>query len=141
LRFTSRASASQPGKGKIWFGLDDVPVSSIKGNITSLELQRQRDAKGRFLPASGSRGATFTPASSALHPVTYLNSFSATLRGKSSVWIREGNGHVNEARVPVYAPMVAAIDRSVFPDTSDMLMSYFTKDLKGRVAGNAKGRS
>jgi hypothetical protein len=45
LRFTSRASSSQPGKGKIWFGLDDVPVSSIKGNITSLELQRQRDAK------------------------------------------------------------------------------------------------
>lgn len=134
---TKKVSGNQPGTGKVWFGLNDMPISTLKGRIRNPRpFRRQRDAKGRFITAKGARGATFTPKSSHLAPVTFLNSFGATVRGKRSIWIREDNGHVTEARVAVYNPMISAVQSDLFSHASETLMDYFTKDLRGRVAGN-----
>ncbi|HEY2454139.1 MAG TPA: hypothetical protein VGI71_16230 [Scandinavium sp.] len=133
---TKKVSGNQPGTGKVWFGLNDMPVSTLKGRIKNPRIRRQRDAKGRFITAKGSRGATFTPKSPHLNAVTFLNSFGATVRGKRSIWIRQDNGHVAEARIAVYNPMVAAVQSDLFGHAGETLMDYFTKDLRGRVAGN-----
>lgn len=134
---TKRVSGNQPGTGKVWFGLNDMPVSTLKGSIKQpRKLRRQRDEKGRFITAKGSRGATFTPKSPHLSATSFMNSFGATVRGKRSIWIRQTNGHVAEARMAVYNPMIASIESGYFDNASEMLMDYFTKDLRGRVAGN-----
>ncbi|QKN80790.1 hypothetical protein [Scandinavium goeteborgense] len=137
-RFTKKVSGNQPGSGKIWFGLSDMPVSSLKGRIKSprVPLERQRDSKGRFLPYRGSRGATFIPRSPNIKPESFINSFAATLRNTRSIWIRTEKGHVTEARVPVNTPVLSAIDSDLFAHAGDTLMERFTKDLRGRVAGN-----
>ncbi|MEZ2603165.1 hypothetical protein [Kluyvera intermedia] len=138
---TKKVSGNQPGTGKVWFGLNDMPVSTLKGSIKQpRKIRRQRDDKGRFITAKGARGATFAPKSPQLTPVTFLNSFRGTVRGKRSIWIRQENGHVTEARVAVYNPMVSAVKSDLFNHASETLMDYFAKDLRGRVAGNVHGR-
>lgn len=135
--FVSKASRDKPGSGKIWFGLNDMPVSTLKGTMRNpRKIKRQRDEKGRFVKAKGARGATFTPKSSALAPASFPNSFVATVGGKRSIYIRQDNGFVTEARAPVYDPMVRAIGNDLFPQAGEMLLDYFTKDIHGRVAGN-----
>jgi hypothetical protein len=128
------------GTGRIWFGLNDLPVSALKGtmkNPRGLRPQnRKRDVLGRFLPAKGGRGATFTPAgTSALAAKTFADSFVANIRNKRSIWIRNGSGRVNEARMAIHAQMNSAIEKNEFGGAADMLMDYFEKDLAGRVRG------
>lgn len=141
--FTERAAGGQkPGTGKIWFGLNDMAVSDLKGgmrNPHSLSPKnRKRDEKGRFLPVRGARGATFTPRGQGLHPTTFINSFAGTVRGKKSIWIRSENGHVHEAMLPIYHSMIAGIQGDIFSGAGEMLMTYYEQDLRGRVAGGVR---
>lgn len=133
---------SDPGAGKIWFGLNDVQVSGLKGRMKSPKgiaiADRKRDARGRFEKESGSRGATFTPANKNLHPTTFLNSFVGTVRGRKSIWIRGSSGrHVNEAKLPVYKPMLAGV-QVISTEAGELLMKYYEQDLRARVAGGVK---
>lgn len=135
------SASRKPGTGRIWFGLNDLPISSVKGSMKNPRgirpQNRKRDALGRFLPAKGSRGATFTPAgSSALSTTTFENSFVASIKGKRSIWIRNSSGHVHEARTAISDPMNSEIGNGLFDGASAMLMDYFEKDLAGRVRGN-----
>ncbi|EIZ8584072.1 hypothetical protein MQY53_001597 [Salmonella enterica subsp. enterica] len=130
-----------PGTGKIWFGLDDVQVSGLKGRMKyppGIPLEdRKRDSRGRFVRENGPRGATFIPASKNLHPTTFLNSFVGTVRRRESIWIRSGCGHVNEARLPIYKPMLSGVE-AISEEAGKMLMKYYEQDLRGRVAGGVK---
>lgn len=130
-----------PGTGKIWFGLDDVQVSGLKGRmkypIGIPIADRERDSRGRFVKENGSRGGTFIPASRNLCPTTFLNSFVGTVRDKKSIWIRSSSGHVNEAKMPVYKPMISCIE-GLSVEAGLLLMKYYEQDLRGRVAGGVK---
>ncbi|MEB5748663.1 hypothetical protein MXF13_02010 [Leclercia adecarboxylata] len=141
--FTERAAGNEkPGTGKIWFGLNDMSVSELKGGMRNPRglspKKRKRDDKGRFMPVRGARGATFTPRGQGLHPTTFINSFAGTVRGKKSIWIRSQNGHVHEAMLPIYHPMIAGIRGDIFSGAGEMLMTYYKQDLSGRVAGGVK---
>lgn len=140
--FTERAAGNQAGAGKIWFGLNDMAVSDLKGGIRNprglTPKNRRRDQRGRFLPARGSRGATFTPRGQALHPTTFINSFAGTVRGKKSIWIRSENGHVHEAMLPIYNSMIPGIRGDIFSEAGHILMTYYEQDLRGRIAGGVK---
>lgn len=142
------ASSSSTGTARIWFGLNDVPVSKVRGTMKNPRgvrpQNRKRDALGRFVRMKGARGATFTPKSPNLVAVTFLNSFVATRQKKRTIWVRNSSGYFHEARIAIYQPMVDAIDQDIFDHAGDMLMEAYKKDLAGRVKGNvhlnSKGR-
>lgn len=134
------SAGKNAGTGRIWMGLDDMPVSSLRGRAKAPRgirpQDRKRDVLGRFLPAKGGHDATFTPAAAGLHTTTFTNSFLATVKGKRSIWIRNGKGHIHEARIAVHEQMNDAIQKTVFANTTELLMANFEKDLAGRVRGN-----
>ncbi len=137
-------SSRAAGSGKVWFGLNDMPVSTLKGSIKSPRgprpQNRKRDALGRFLPMKGSQGATFTPSdASDLRAETFADSFVASLKGKRTIWVRNGAGHVHEARMAINNQMNDAIEKKLSEGASAMLMEYFEKDLAGRVLGGVYG--
>lgn len=142
--FTVLASkdGAKPGSGKVWFGLNDMPVGDLKGRIRSQRKikteDRKRDSRGRFIEEKGSRGATFIPAASGLNATTYLNSFAGTVRGKKSIWIRSGNGHVHEAMLPIHHQLMDKVGDEIGSEAGEMLMKYYEQDLRGRVAGGIK---
>lgn len=137
-------SSRAAGTGKIWFGLNDMPVSGLRGSMKNPRgprpQNRKRDVLGRFLAEKGSQGATFTPSGgSDLHAETFADSFVASLKGKRSIWIRNGAGHVHEARMAIHDQMNNAIEKQVFGGATAMMMDYFEKDLAGRVRGQVNG--
>lgn len=139
--FAENGGKEWMGVGKIWFGLDDVQVSGLKGRMKyppGIPIEdRERDSRGRFVKENGSRGGTFIPASKNLHPTTFLNSFVGTVRGRESIWIRSSSGHVNEAKLPIYKPMLSGIE-VISAEAGELLMKYYEQDLRGRVAGGVK---
>lgn len=143
---TKMTTANKDGGGKIWFGLNDVPVSQLKGRMQApRKVARKRDEKGRLVKTKrGARGATFTPKSSSLNSVSFPDSFIGVIKKKKTIWVRGNGRSVSEAVVPVYDAMISAIGKGIFPQAGAMLLDYFSKDIRGRVAGgvnlNSKGR-
>lgn len=134
--FVSKMAKGKSGGGKIWFGLNDVPVSFLKGTMKGpRKIKRRRDERGRFIKAKGARGATFTPKGMGLYPTSFPDSFVATIKNKRSIWVRNSSGFINEARMSIAEPMTSAIGSGIFPDAGNILLDYFMKDLRGRVAG------
>lgn len=141
-------SSQAPGTGRIWFGLNDVPVSSLRGKMKSKRgirpQDRKRDALGRFLPARGGHDATFTPASPELQAEAFKNSFIGVVKGKRSIWVRTDRGHVHEAKISIHSSVTREIGDSMSDKANAMLMDFFEKDLTGRIRGsvhlNSKGK-
>ncbi|ECG8590761.1 hypothetical protein FNI11_13615 [Salmonella enterica subsp. salamae] len=137
--FVSKGKGEKPGGGKIWFGLDSLPVSSLRGKIKPQSRRKpKRGSDGRFIKGRGAAGASFTPQAADIPPLSFPNSFVAKRDGRRTIWVRNTDGRVNEARVPIYEPMLGQIDSDVFVGAGDMLLDYFSKDLRGRVAGGIK---
>jgi hypothetical protein len=134
------SSGQAPGGGRIWFGLDDMPVSTLRGKMKSKRgirpQDRKRDVLGRFLPARGGHNATFTPASPELQVETFNNSFLGVVKGRRSIWVRTTRGHVHEAKIAIYRSMTREIGESLSDKANAMLMDFFEKDLAGRIRGN-----
>ncbi|NEG58190.1 hypothetical protein [Pantoea agglomerans] len=129
-------TAVAPGQGRLWFGLNPMPVSALRGRMDAPEQpERQRDARGRFVRMNGARGATFTPASPQLATLSFPDSFIGIVRGRESIWQRDGRGFVREATVPVYGPVRRAISDDLFSEMNDELLRRFEQDMKGRIAG------
>lgn len=130
------------GTLKIWFGLNAAPVSELKGKMQNppgmKPKSRKRDERGRFLAGNGARGATFTPKGKGLHPTSFRKSFVGTARGKKSIWIRSSSGYVNEAKLPIYHPMLRGIEGDLYDDANELIMKEFEQDLRGRMKMNIK---
>lgn len=132
-------TAVKPGEGKLWFGLNALPVSALKGQMKAPPApERQRDARGRFIRVTGVRGATFTPASSELATLSFPASFIGIVRGRESIWQRDGRGFVHEATVPVYGPVRRVISDDLYGEMNSELLRRFEQDLRGRIAGGVK---
>ncbi|EMO5715830.1 hypothetical protein RVW00_000765 [Enterobacter bugandensis] len=129
-------SGKLPASGKLWFGLSGMPVSLIDGDITQpAERERERDNRGRFVRGRGDRGVTFTPASSALSPVTFLDAFYGVFRGQEKLYERiPGSQHLREARLPIADEVMSKIDRGIFRKANTILMFHFQKELEGLIA-------
>jgi hypothetical protein len=134
------SDSARAGSARIWFGLNDVPVSAVRGTMKQPRgirpQNRKRDVLGRFVKMKGARGATFTPKSPELAAVTYLNSFVANLRNKRTIWVRNSSGYIHEARIAINDPVNDAINEALFGNVTEILMEAFEKDLAGRVRGN-----
>lgn len=145
-RLTRMTKGNKDGGGKIWFGLNDVPVSQIKGRTQApRKVKRKRDKRGRMVKSRrGARGVTFTPKASALNSLSFPNSFVGVIKKKETIWVRGQGRSVSEAVIPVYDAMISAIGKGIFPQAGEMLLDYFSKDIRGRVAGgvhlNNKGK-
>lgn len=125
-----------PRTGKIWFGLDDMPVSALEGTITSPpERERERDSLGRFARERSPQGATFTPRSSSLSPVSFPEAFMATFRGKESLYERiPGNRYLREVKVPIMDVALKDIETDIFRQANTLLMAFFKKELERLMA-------
>lgn len=133
---TKNGKAPKPGGGKIWFGLDSLPVSSLKGKFKAQGRRKpRRGNNGQFIKAKGGRGATFIPASEHLGATSFPDSFVGRIKGKRSIWIRDSAGFIKEARMPIFEAMISQIDVDVFSVAGETLLDYFSKDLRDRVAG------
>lgn len=126
-----------PRAGKIWFGLDGMPVSSIEGEIFNRagpELRRQRDSKGRFIRGRGPEGAFFSPRSSQLETMSFPDAFVATFRGKESIFERiPGKSHLREVRVPIRDEALNDINTGIFRQANTILMAIFKKELDALI--------
>ena len=132
----SKAKGEHPGGGRIWFGLDSIPVSKLRGKIKAQGKRKpRRGDDGRFIKGRGERGASFTPSASDLAPVSFPHSFVAKRFGRRTIWVRNSAGHITEARVPIFEPMKSEIETRVFPHAGELLLNYFAKGLRDRVAG------
>lgn len=132
-------TAVKPGEGKLWLGLNALPVSALKGRMTAPPPQtRRRDARGRFVRVSGSRGATFTPSSAQIATLSFPDSFIGIVRGRESIWQRNGRGFVHEATVPIYGPVRRAVSDDLYKEMNAELMRRFEQDMRGRIAGGIR---
>ncbi|ELY4662256.1 hypothetical protein SMZ96_000871 [Cronobacter muytjensii] len=133
-------TATRPGTGKLWFGLNAISVSMLKGRIIAPEArERQRDPRGRFIPVGGARGVTFAPAATSLPTLSFPDSFVGIVNGRRSIWQRNRSNHfVKEAAVPVYGPANRAIRADLYQEMNDDLLKRFEQDLRGRIAGGVK---
>ncbi|MGB0468569.1 MAG: hypothetical protein ACPGF7_13705 [Pontibacterium sp.] len=102
---------------KLWFGLNDLPVSALKGRMSS----------------SGN-DATFAAASSGVGTQRFTGGFVGNVRGRKSIYSRIGKERfpVKEAAVSI-KHLQEAIEDDVFDQLPDIFMKYLESDLKGRV--------
>lgn len=117
------------GEYKFWFGLNDVPISALKGSVKKLGTRRNR------------LGGQFSPKSSLLHAQKYHEkAFVARVNGKRSVFIRRGKKRfpVDEGKVPIAEEISDHIDDEIFWDMNEIFMHHFEVDLKGRVKMGSK---
>ncbi|AYN30002.1 hypothetical protein D8682_25300 [Buttiauxella sp. 3AFRM03] len=141
---TSGGNSRMPGHGKIWLGLNDMPVSAIKGTMKNPSggkaKNRKRDERGRFISGRGSRGATFNPKSSGLNTTSYPGGFVTTFRGKRSIYFRtEGKPFLSEAKIHISDPVKEEIPSDIFAGANELLMEIFNKELKGLVKRGYNG--
>lgn len=117
----------QSGKGldelKLWFGLNDLPASSLKGR------SRRKGSKKK------PNGAVFIPASPLLKPVHAEKGFVAKIKGPRSVFTRNGKERWDISEVMVnIEPVQEAIEDDIFVQLPQIFLKHFETDLRGRVA-------
>lgn len=125
FRFYSfKKNKNEFGEYKFWFGLNDIPISALKGSVRKLGTRKKP------------LGGQFTPKSSMLTTQKYHEkAFVARVNGKRSVFIRKGKRRfpVDEGAVPIVEEMKDHIDDEIFWDMHEIFIHHFEIDLKGRV--------
>lgn len=104
---------------KLWYGLNDVAISRLKGRV------RQQ------YPA----GSVFRSKQLGRH--AFFDGFVANLYQKRSIFARKGESRfpVAEGKVPVSDDLHVQLEDEVLDSLPDVFMRHFKTDLKGRVAG------
>ncbi|CAG9000661.1 MAG: hypothetical protein CENE_02661 [Candidatus Celerinatantimonas neptuna] len=109
---------------KLWFGLNDMPVSQLKGTIRRLGSRKNPD------------GAQFTPSAQELSARTFRDSFIAKLGSRRSVYHRKGRKRfpVSEDVIAISDALHVRIEDDIFDQLPKIFLHHYTTDLKGRVA-------
>lgn len=102
------------GELKLWYGLNDIGVSKLKGR-----------------PYQTRRGAAF--ASKRLGISQFENAFVGRVYGRRSVFKRQGRS-VSEGKVNISDRLQVELEDEVFDDVPDVFLRHFETDLRGRVA-------
>lgn len=122
--YAFKANKNEIGEYKFWFGLNDVPISALRGSTRKLGTKKNP------------LGGQFTPKSSYLLTQQYHEkAFVGRVNGKRSVFIRRGKKRfpVDEGKVPITQEISDHIDDEIFWDMNAIFMHHFEVDLKGRV--------
>lgn len=108
LRVRMHKSGGEVG---VWIGLNDLPVSALKG--------RMREYSG---------GATFRSKE-------LPDAFVATHKGKRSIYRRKGKRRfpIIEQTYPIKDQMDVVLEDEVFPDAIEIFMRNFASDLRART--------
>lgn len=122
-QFKVKQSGKNLDELRLWFGLNDLPASALKGR------SRRKGSKKK------PNGAMFIPASPALKPVHEDKGFVAKVKGPRSVFTRNGKERwkISEAKVNIQ-PIQEEIEDDIFVLLPDIFLKHFETDLRGRVA-------
>lgn len=109
-----RKGSLQKGDGVgLWYGLNDLPVSSFKGR-----------------PRQLADGASFNGK-------TFDGAFVARsrIKGKQTIFKRDGKErlHITEQSMPIEDKAIVFIEDQVFDKVETIFWQHFTRDLKARV--------
>ena len=107
---------------RLWFGLNDVRLSDLKGRIARIGSKKKP------------KGAKFTPAGSG-DVTTYDDAFVAKVRGRRSIWARKGKRRypIGEKKVAINDRTQVLIEDEVFSQLPEVYLKHFETDLKGRI--------
>lgn len=108
---------------KLWYGLNDLAVSALKGRMTRLGTKKEP------------KGAVFKPAASHLGLHEFTNGFIARIKKKRSIFIRTTADRypVREATIPINDALHKKIDDEIYSQSADIFMKHFITDLRGRI--------
>ncbi|WP_125782849.1 hypothetical protein [Pseudoalteromonas rubra] len=122
--FGIRKAGQGMGELKLWFGLNDISLSALKGRYSRIGTR------------SNPAGAAFT--SGALGRQDHHDGFIARVNNRRSIYGRKGRSRwpVREKKAAIYDSLHAEIEDDIFAELPEVFMQHFTTDLKGRVAAN-----
>ncbi|EGR0659828.1 phage tail protein [Vibrio cholerae] len=110
---------------KLWFGLNDLKVSDIRGRIARIGSKKNP------------KGARFTPLGN-IAKKEYDKAFVANVRGKRSIYQRASRKRhsIFEQKIPISNDLQIMIEDEVFKMLPEIYMHHFEVDLKGRTKMN-----
>ncbi|WP_305817542.1 hypothetical protein [Photobacterium leiognathi] len=122
--YLKRPKGYELGEIKFWFGLNDMPISKVKGRV-----KRQGSRKRP-------QGAIFTPSSRHLSTVNEPTGFIASIGGGRSIFRRKGTARfpLIESTIEISEAMNEAIEDQIFDQIPAIFMHHYEVDLKGRIA-------
>lgn len=117
-----KSAYGKAGEGvTLWYGLNDLPVSSFKGR-----------------PRSTATGASF-------NGTDFEGAFvgRSKVKGKRTIFKRQGAArlHISEQQLPIEDKAIVFIEDQVFSQVEDIFWKNFTRDLAARVKYQFKERS
>lgn len=122
FRLKSTSKQRKLDELKLWFGMNDIPVSKLKGRMKPIGSKKNP------------QGAMFNP-SGKVGTQSYDQGFIAKAYGRRSIFTRstESRYPIKEARVSVADDLQDTIEDEIFSELSTVFMKHFETDLKGRV--------
>ncbi|EPZ5431763.1 phage tail protein [Vibrio parahaemolyticus] len=123
-KFRLKKSGKALDELKLWFGLNEMPISKLKGRVKRIGTKKSPN------------GAEFKPASSSLNHQMYPDSFVARIGKRKSIFTRKGKARypVKEETVPINDAIHVKIEDEIFDQIPDIFLKHFITDLKGRIA-------
>ena len=123
-KFRLKKSGKALDELKLWFGLNDMPISKLKGRVKRIGTKKSPN------------GAEFKPASSSLNHQMYPDSFVARIGKRKSIFTRKGKARcpLREETVPINDAIHVKIEDEIFDQIPDIFLKHFITDLKGRIA-------
>lgn len=123
-KFRLKKSGNALDELRLWFGLNDLPISRLKGKVNRIGSKRTP------------KGAMFTPSSSKLSSQSYPNAFVAKLGNGRSIYSRLGKSRfpIKEESIPIKNALQVEIEDQIFAQVPEIFLRHFSLDLKGRVA-------
>ncbi|EOG7750586.1 MULTISPECIES: hypothetical protein [Vibrio] len=108
---------------KLWFGLNDVPISLLRGTMSRIGSKKN------------SKGARFKPKGKIQSKDWRSGFIAAPMYRTKSIYQRTSNSRypIKEADVSINERTQISIEDEIFDRTPDIFFRHFQTDLKGRV--------
>lgn len=133
-----RASARELGGMKLWYGLNAIRLSELRGTVVGAvtEHHNLRDPQtGQYTSNRETSTVRFRPRGKALKETNFDDAYVAENRkGKKTIFIRGEQSRRREAEMDIYAPLLDKIEDDIFQQIPEIFLHHYEVDLKGRVA-------